>query len=153
MHVVFQNWRQKSKVLREKSRRGIVVVIFLQKLTKICQMLPSMPILFTRESQDAFGNKIVPSTSYLHLNNPLNTIVQDEVSQQSCNLVTFCEFYIINLSFLQCFLLIIVLQILWSSERLIVFLKYRKIIGLQTGVLSQKCLPCYFVDKWLLNIL
>ncbi|XP_063540821.1 uncharacterized protein LOC134749730 [Cydia strobilella] len=26
-------------------------------------MLPSMPILFTRDSQDAFGNKIVPGTS------------------------------------------------------------------------------------------
>ncbi|XP_041984763.1 uncharacterized protein LOC121737220 [Aricia agestis] len=33
-------------------------------------MLPSMPILFTRESQDAFGNKIEPSTSFF---NPTST--------------------------------------------------------------------------------
>ncbi|KAM3956688.1 uncharacterized protein ACR2FA_009339 [Aphomia sociella] len=29
-------------------------------------MLPSMPILFTRDSQDAFGNKIEPSTSFFN---------------------------------------------------------------------------------------
>ncbi|XP_039759520.1 uncharacterized protein LOC120633383 [Pararge aegeria] len=46
--------------------------------TQICQMLPSMPILFTRDSQDAFGNRIVPSTSYLNQNNQTNTIVQSE---------------------------------------------------------------------------
>ncbi|XP_049876937.1 uncharacterized protein LOC126374366 [Pectinophora gossypiella] len=31
-------------------------------------MLPSMPILFTRDSQDAFGNKIEPSTSFFNQN-------------------------------------------------------------------------------------
>ncbi|XP_045452467.1 uncharacterized protein LOC123661555 [Melitaea cinxia] len=31
-------------------------------------MLPSMPILFTRDSQDAFGNKIEPSKSFLNKN-------------------------------------------------------------------------------------
>ncbi|KAI5642936.1 hypothetical protein NE865_04975 [Phthorimaea operculella] len=31
-------------------------------------MLPSMPILFTRDSQDAFGNKIEPSTSFFSQN-------------------------------------------------------------------------------------
>ncbi|KOB78610.1 Uncharacterized protein OBRU01_01517, partial [Operophtera brumata] len=31
-------------------------------------MLPSMPILFSKESQDAFGNKIEPSTSFLSQN-------------------------------------------------------------------------------------
>ncbi|XP_023951253.2 uncharacterized protein LOC112055400 [Bicyclus anynana] len=41
-------------------------------------MLPSMPILFTRDSQDAFGNKIVPSTSYLNQNSETNTIVQSQ---------------------------------------------------------------------------
>ncbi|CAG9795560.1 unnamed protein product [Diatraea saccharalis] len=31
-------------------------------------MLPSMPVLFSRESQDAFGNKIEPSTSFFSAN-------------------------------------------------------------------------------------
>lgn len=35
---------------------------------KIFQMLPSMPVLFTRDSQDAFGNKIQPSTSFFNQN-------------------------------------------------------------------------------------
>ncbi|CAH0713154.1 unnamed protein product, partial [Brenthis ino] len=39
-------------------------------------MLPSMPILFTRESQDAFGNKIEPSTSYFNKNNEIQPILQ-----------------------------------------------------------------------------
>ncbi|XP_034835570.1 uncharacterized protein [Maniola hyperantus] len=46
-------------------------------------MLPSMPILFTRESQDAFGNKIVPSTSYLNQNIQTNTIIQLEAPQST----------------------------------------------------------------------
>ncbi|CAG9563825.1 unnamed protein product [Danaus chrysippus] len=42
-------------------------------------MLPSMPILFTRDSQDAFGNKIEPSTSCFNQNNKENPIFQSEV--------------------------------------------------------------------------
>lgn len=41
-------------------------------------MLPSMPILFTRESQDAFGNKIEPSTSFFNQNNFPKPIIQPE---------------------------------------------------------------------------
>lgn len=41
-------------------------------------MLPSMPILFARDSQDAFGNKVEPSTSYFNR----ETICKDTVSRQ-----------------------------------------------------------------------
>ncbi|CAG5029871.1 unnamed protein product [Parnassius apollo] len=41
-------------------------------------MLPSMPILFTRESQDAFGNKIEPSTSYFTQNSVSKTAIIPE---------------------------------------------------------------------------
>ncbi|XP_026495466.1 uncharacterized protein LOC113400197 [Vanessa tameamea] len=41
-------------------------------------MLPSMPILFTRDSQDAFGNKIEPSTSYFNKSIQAQPIVQLE---------------------------------------------------------------------------
>lgn len=50
-------------------------------------MLPSMPILFTRDSQDAFGNKIEPSTSFLNKN--VKPVVQSEVSQNGCYLSIF----------------------------------------------------------------
>ncbi|PZC83082.1 uncharacterized protein LOC110371282 [Helicoverpa armigera] len=41
-------------------------------------MLPSMPILFTRDSQDAFGNKIEPSTSFFNPNSFPKPIIQPE---------------------------------------------------------------------------
>ncbi|KAL0820203.1 hypothetical protein ABMA28_006127 [Loxostege sticticalis] len=41
-------------------------------------MLPSMPILFTRESQDAFGNKIEPSTSFFSQNTFIKPAIQPE---------------------------------------------------------------------------
>lgn len=50
-------------------------------------MLPSMPILFTRDSQDAFGNKIEPSKSFLNKN--VKPVVQLEVSQNACYFIHF----------------------------------------------------------------
>ncbi|XP_026743847.1 uncharacterized protein LOC113505377 [Trichoplusia ni] len=41
-------------------------------------MLPSMPVLFTRESQDAFGNKIEPSTSFFSQNSFSKPIIKPE---------------------------------------------------------------------------
>ncbi|XP_063830824.1 uncharacterized protein LOC135080077 [Ostrinia nubilalis] len=45
-------------------------------------MLPSMPILFTRESQDAFGNKIEPSTSFFNPNTFIKPAIQPEPPPQ-----------------------------------------------------------------------
>lgn len=44
-------------------------------------MLPSMPILFTRESQDAFGNKTQPSTSFFSQIDKNQPIIRTTVSQ------------------------------------------------------------------------
>ncbi|XP_059059657.1 uncharacterized protein LOC131852924 [Achroia grisella] len=41
-------------------------------------MLPSMPILFTRDSQDAFGNKIEPSTSFFNQNSLPKPVINPE---------------------------------------------------------------------------
>ncbi|XP_072942546.1 uncharacterized protein [Epargyreus clarus] len=43
-------------------------------------MLPSMPILFTRESQDAFGNKIEPSTSFFNPNSVSKPAIKTETT-------------------------------------------------------------------------
>ncbi|CAH2042607.1 unnamed protein product, partial [Iphiclides podalirius] len=45
-------------------------------------MLPSMPILFTRESQDAFGNKIEPSTSFFGQSSVPKTAINPEPPPQ-----------------------------------------------------------------------
>ncbi|XP_068620430.1 muscle M-line assembly protein unc-89-like [Battus philenor] len=46
-------------------------------------MLPSMPILFARESQDAFGNKIEPSTSCFGQNSISKTAINPEPPPQN----------------------------------------------------------------------
>lgn len=57
-------------------------------------MLPSMPILFTRESQDAFGNKIEPSTSFFSQNSAPKCDINPEVSQipRPCELLRIHAF-------------------------------------------------------------
>ncbi|KAJ8717403.1 hypothetical protein PYW08_005802 [Mythimna loreyi] len=45
-------------------------------------MLPSMPILFSRESQDAFGNKIEPSTSFFNPNSFPKPVIKAEPPAQ-----------------------------------------------------------------------
>ncbi|XP_026763201.2 uncharacterized protein LOC113521748 [Galleria mellonella] len=45
-------------------------------------MLPSMPILYTRESQDAFGNKIEPSTSFFNQNSVSKPVIYPEPQPQ-----------------------------------------------------------------------
>lgn len=69
-----------SCVLRFVTRSQIDLLIF--------QMLPSMPILFSKESQDAFGNKIEPSTSFFSQNSapkPPKPIINPEVSHKRYN--------------------------------------------------------------------
>lgn len=44
-------------------------------------MLPSMPILFTRESRDGFGNKIEPSNCFFGQSSVSKTAIIPEVSQ------------------------------------------------------------------------
>ncbi|XP_013193504.1 uncharacterized protein LOC106137250 [Amyelois transitella] len=41
-------------------------------------MLPSMPILFSRESQDAFGNKLEPSTSFFSQHSLAKPVINPE---------------------------------------------------------------------------
>ncbi|XP_053614298.1 uncharacterized protein LOC128677456 [Plodia interpunctella] len=41
-------------------------------------MLPSMPILFTRDSQDAFGNKLEPSTSFFSQHSLAKPLINPE---------------------------------------------------------------------------
>lgn len=60
---------------------GLFCFAIFEKGPQTFQMLPSMPILFTRESQDAFGNKIEPSTSYFNQTNEIQPILQSVVSQ------------------------------------------------------------------------
>ncbi|KAJ0173985.1 hypothetical protein K1T71_010131 [Dendrolimus kikuchii] len=45
-------------------------------------MLPSMPLLFNRESQDAFGNKIEPSTSFFSQNSSSKPVIKPEPPSQ-----------------------------------------------------------------------
>lgn len=49
-------------------------------------MLPSMPILFTRDSQDAFGNKIEPSTSFFNPNYPPQPVILQQPPPQKVTL-------------------------------------------------------------------
>lgn len=66
-------------------RSGGTVLLRLSGASRsyIFQMLPSMPILFSRESQDAFGNKIEPSTSFFNPNSFPKPVINPKVGQRT----------------------------------------------------------------------